>query len=135
MLSNRLSFLIHFISIDPGSSAALFASNMEPIKDFAKLLKPHPDNSQILLRTGPDEKALERIQKILEPIGIYVVRCDGIGEENPEWLLLQLSSRDMREAALKLSEAGFESVRGLNAKRSLKATSDRDRPLKEKIQN
>lgn len=90
---------------------------METMEDFAQSLSPHQDNAQILLEAEPNEEDSRRIQKILEPIGIDVVRCERISEEKPEWLLLQLSSKDMREAALKLSEAGFKQVRGVNAKR------------------
>ena len=88
---------------------------MDTIEDFAHSLVPHPDRAQILLEAGSQEDSLDRIREVLSSMGIDVVHHEIIHKGDTELLLVHLSSGDMREAVLKITEAGFTRVKGVNA--------------------
>ena len=88
---------------------------MNTFDQYAETLHPKPKNAQILLEVNPGKHSRDALVHVLKMAGVEVEQYDVVREGDPEWLLISLSSADMREAVLKLSEAGFNHVRGINA--------------------
>ncbi len=82
--------------------------------DLAESLEVHPSKSQILIEVRPVECTLEKALVILEDLNIHQVQYQVLQKGNPSCILFFLSNEDMREAVLKLTEAGFTRVKGIN---------------------
>jgi hypothetical protein len=82
--------------------------------ELAASLKPHPSKAQILIEIDHSGKTLEYALDVLETAGLTSIERDVLLKGNSEWALIVLSSDDMRDAALRLSEAGFTKVKGIN---------------------
>ena len=89
---------------------------MDPIDEIFRSLQPHPSKAQILLEVEDGEKTLEKALAILETNGVQPVEYDFIRKGDPSFVIFYLSTNDMREAVLKLTEAGFTSLKGINSK-------------------
>jgi hypothetical protein len=89
---------------------------LDSFEEHAVLLQPNPCNAQILLELDAQGGTLEEALRILKTAGVETVRYAVIRREFPMEVLIQLSSRDMRGAVLRLSEAGFPKVKGINAR-------------------
>jgi len=79
-------------------------------------LQPHPSKAQILLEIEDEGKTLENALGILEANGVQLIEYDFIRKGDPSFVIFYLSTNDMREAVLKLTEAGFTSLKGINSK-------------------
>lgn len=77
-------------------------------------MEVHPYKSQILIEAGPGERTLEKALAILEELNIHQVQYQILEEGAPPCILLLFSDKDMREAAFRLTEAGFTRVKGIN---------------------
>lgn len=89
---------------------------MEFYKDLVESFVPHPTNAQIFFEIDENHMTLEQAQSILKGVGLKTLQCRIIEKDDSDWALLLISSDDMREATLKLSEAGFAKVLGINPK-------------------
>ena len=79
-------------------------------------MQAKPCHAQILLELDEQGGTLEEALRILKTAGFEMMRYVVIRKEFPVEVLIQLSSRDMRGAVLRLSEAGFPKVKGINAR-------------------
>ena len=61
-------------------------------------------------------KTLEKAVGILKAHEAHPIEFDVLRKGNPSFVLFYLSSNDMREAVLKLTEAGFTRLKGVNQK-------------------
>jgi len=87
---------------------------LDKFDEFAELLNPHPTEAQILLEVNDDGQTLQSVLKILKSVCIHPIQHNVFRKEYPACILVFLSSEDMRQATLKLSEAGFTKVKGIN---------------------
>ena len=89
---------------------------MSTFDDIAQSLKAHPYKAQILLELKNDGKSLEKALGILESAGMGIPDYTILQDIPTRLILFSLSSEDMREAVLKLIEAGFTQLKGINPK-------------------
>ena len=87
---------------------------MALFEEYASNLSPHPSKARILLEVNSEGQSLERALNILRGLGIHRIRVDRVKKKPPELVVLLLSTDDMREAVLRLSEAGFLRLKGVN---------------------
>ena len=90
---------------------------MDSFDEISQSLKPHPSRAQILMELEAEGKTLEKALGILKAIGVQPIHYDILRKGNPSCVLFYLSTKDMREAVLKLTEAGFTRLKGVNQKR------------------
>jgi hypothetical protein len=90
---------------------------MDTFEEFSQSIKAHPSRAQILLELEAEGKTLEKAVGILKALGVQPIHYDVLRKGNPSCVLFYLSTRDMREAVLKLTEAGFTRLKGVNPKR------------------
>jgi hypothetical protein len=92
------------------------AEAVDTFEEHARLLRPKPRHAQILLELDEDDgKTLNNALGVLKRAGVEPFRFEPLQGDVPVRVLIELSSRDMREAVLRLSEAGFYKVMGINA--------------------
>ncbi len=82
---------------------------------LSEKLVAHPSKSQILVEVASQGNTLERALHILEKVDMKPIHQEHIKRGGPECVLMLLPSEDMKEAVLKLTEAGFTKVKGINA--------------------
>ena len=82
--------------------------------EFTELLNPHPTKAQILLEVNEEGETLENALKVLKTACIHPIQYNVFRKEYPSCILVFLSSEDMTQATLKLSEAGFAKIKGIN---------------------
>ena len=90
---------------------------MESFDEFAASLRPQPSNAQVLIEVRTEGGDLDRALDVLKSAGFFHLRYEIVREEIPQWILIVLTSGDMRSAVLKLIEAGFHNLKGINAKK------------------
>jgi hypothetical protein len=88
---------------------------LDTFEEHARLLRPKPRHAQILLEVDGDGETLDKALKVLERAGVEPFRFEPLQKDLPSRVLIELSSHDMREAVLRLTEAGFCKIRGVNA--------------------
>ena len=88
---------------------------MDTFEEDARLLRPDPRHAQILLELNEVGETLDKALGVLKRAGVAPLRFAPIQGKVPVRVLVTLPSRDMREAVLRLSEAGFSRVKGINA--------------------
>jgi len=89
---------------------------VDPFDKMCQSLQPHPSKAQILLEIEDEGKTLENALGILEANGVRLIEYDFIRKGDPSFVIFYLSTNGMREAVLKLTEAGFTSLKGINSK-------------------
>ena len=89
---------------------------MDPIDEIFRSLQSHPSKAQILLGVEDEGKTLEKALGILEANEVQTIEYDFIRKGDPSFVLFYLSTNDMREIVLKLTEAGFTSLRAVSSK-------------------
>ena len=89
---------------------------MEPIDEIFRSLQPHPSKAQILLEVEDEGKNLEKALGILEANGVQRIEYYFIRKGDPSFVIFYLSTNDMRGAALKLTEAGFNRLKAVSSK-------------------
>jgi hypothetical protein len=87
---------------------------LDSFDSISQTIKVHSHKAQILLEVKAEGETLEKALSILKDSGIPSVKYDVLREEYPLIILIFLSSDDMREAVLKLMEAGFTQLKGIN---------------------
>ena len=75
-------------------------------------IEPEESHAQLLVQGNSASAQFETVKKVIENIGITVLEIEQIA---PAFTLLKLSSRDMREIALRLTQKGVFNFRGINA--------------------
>lgn len=77
----------------------------------------HLFKSQILIEVEAEGQTLKKALSILYSMGLSPVEYDVLSEKFPtSVVLISLSTTDMREGVLKLTEAGFTRLKGINPK-------------------
>jgi len=89
---------------------------VDPLAEISQTLKPHPSKAQILLEVEDEEKTLEKALGILETNGVKPIEYDFMRKGDPSFVLFYLSTNDMREAILNLTEAGFTRLKAVSSK-------------------
>ena len=89
---------------------------MDPLEEISQTLKPHPSKAQILLEVEDEGKNVEKALRILADNGIQQIEYDFIRKGDPSFVILYLSTNDMRGAALNLTEAGFTRLKAVSSK-------------------
>jgi hypothetical protein len=87
---------------------------MDNFEEFAQSMEPHPTKAQIMIALENSVDTVNTALALLENEGgklEYKVHQKSQGI----WLHVFISSLEMQDAVLKLSEAGFIRVRGLSA--------------------
>ncbi len=88
---------------------------MATFEEQARLMRPKSGHAQILLELDGARQTLEKALRVLRAAGAEPLSPIPFGEGVSPRVLIELSSRDMREAVFRLSEAGFVKVKGINA--------------------
>ncbi len=81
---------------------------------YAKSLMPHPVKAKILLEDIKGEDLFKAL-KLLKKTGLSDIRYQILRDGHPKLILLFLPTKDMRTAVLRLTEAGFQVLKGINA--------------------
>ena len=89
---------------------------MDPIDEIFRSLQSNPSKAQILLEVEDEGKTLEKSLGILEANGVQPIEYDFIRKGDPSFVLFYISTNDMREAVLKLTEAGFTRLKAVSSK-------------------
>jgi len=89
---------------------------MDSFDEISESLKPHPSRAQILMELEAEGETLEKAVGILKAHEAYPIEYDVLRKGNPSFVLFYLSSNDMREAVLKLTESGFTRLKGVDQK-------------------
>lgn len=76
-------------------------------------LSPHPSKARILIEIN-DKPGLETALNVLQNMGLDNVEHFIPWQEHPDRVLLHVDIEDVKEAVLRLSEAGFNRVKGIN---------------------
>jgi len=87
---------------------------MDTFDEFSQSLKAHPSKAQIVLEWQNEEQMLEKAMEILKALGIHPIHYNVLTKGNCSRVLFYLPIKDIREAALKLTEAGFTKLKGIN---------------------
>ncbi len=82
---------------------------------LSETLAAHPSNSQILVEVQAQGNTLERALIILAELDMKPISQEIVKEDASACILMLLPNEDMNEAVLKLTEAGFTKVKGINA--------------------
>ncbi len=98
---------------------------MEIYEDLFESFEPHPSNAQIFFEIDENQMTPKEAQSILESVGLKMLHCRVLRKKEKDWALILISSNDMREATLKLTEAGFKKVLGINPKPNTMCTESR----------
>jgi hypothetical protein len=88
---------------------------VNPFDEISQSLQAHPIKAQILLEVADEGNTLEEALGILEAHGDQPIEYEVIRKEDPSLVLFFLSSIDMRGAVLKLTEAGFAKLKGVDS--------------------
>jgi hypothetical protein len=78
---------------------------------FNHEVKADKHHSQILIKVTNSSKTFKEAKKIIEDLGIHIIKTERL---KSNWTLLKLDVKDMRDVALKLTEHGFF-IKGINA--------------------
>lgn len=97
---------------------------MDLFDEMSQSLQAHPSKTQILLEVEDEKNTLELALGILKTHGIHPIEYDVIQEGNPSLVLFYLSTSNMIGVVLKLTEAGFVRVKGVD---SIKGVRSRNR--------
>jgi hypothetical protein len=82
------------------------------LEELNQEVKADRTHAQILIKITPSSKALEEAKRIIEDSGVHIIETKHLSTNH--WILLRLDVKDMRDAALKLTEHGFV-IKGINA--------------------
>ena len=74
-------------------------------------IKADKTYSQIFINMSNSPVLFREVKEIVEGLDVHIIEAKTI---SPEWTLLKLDVKDMREVALKLTEQGFL-IKGINA--------------------
>ena len=93
-----------------------FGIAVDPFDEISRSLQAHPSKAQILLEVEDEGKTLEDALRFLKGLGIQSIEYEVILKGDHSIVLFYLSANDMRSTVLKLTEAGFARIKGINAK-------------------
>jgi hypothetical protein len=93
----------------------------ETLEEVGHEIKADRGHAQILLRITDSSKFDAEAERIVEDLGIHIIEKSYL---STQWILFKLDVRDMRNAALKLTEHGFV-IKGINALPEERISSNR----------
>ncbi len=88
---------------------------MHPFEEIWRSLKAHPSEAQILLKLDDEEGTFEEALEILQGKEGRQIKHEFISEGNFSFVLFYLPSDDMRGAVLRLTQAGFTRLKGMDS--------------------
>ena len=91
---------------------------MDPFEEISQSLQAHPSKAQILMEVKDEGNTLESALGILKAHGVQPIEYEVIRKADPSFVLFHLSTNDMKEAVLKLTEAGFVRLKGVDSIKS-----------------
>jgi hypothetical protein len=89
---------------------------MHPFEEIWRSLKTHPSKAQILLELDGEEGTFEKALEILQDKGGQQIKHKFISEGNSSFVLFYLPGDDLRGAVLRLTQAGFISLKGMDSR-------------------
>jgi hypothetical protein len=81
-------------------------------EEFDSKIESDKVHAQVLIEISTHSKTYEEAKKIIEDSGINITKVKHLSSN---WVLFELDVKDMRDIALKLTENGFENIKGINA--------------------
>jgi hypothetical protein len=93
---------------------------VDQFDEIAQSLHAHPSKAQILLEIEDEGSTLDEVLGILEAHVDQPIEYEVIRKGNPSLVLFYLSTNNMREAVLKLTEAGFVRLKGVDSIKGVK---------------
>jgi hypothetical protein len=81
------------------------------LEELNQRIKADKTYSQIFIHIAHSSKLLVEAKKTVEALGVRIIQVKHL---TPNWTLLKLGTKDMRDVALKLTEQGFL-IKGINA--------------------
>jgi len=81
------------------------------LEELNEEIKADKTYSQIFINMSNSPILLREAKEIVEGLGVHIIEAKTI---SPDWTLLKLDVKDMRDIALKLTEQGFL-IKGINA--------------------
>ena len=91
-------------------------NNKDSFDCLSEKMAAHPSGSQILVEVHNDGNTLEKALDVLAEAKMTPLQHQEVKSGDPACILMLLPNEDMKEAVLKLWEAGFSKVKGINAK-------------------
>ena len=91
---------------------------LDAFNTFSQSLRPLPSKAQIILQVLDEGPTVDCALELLKSAGIENIHYDYLRKSDPFLVVLYLSTEDMREAVLKLTEAGFPRLKAINQKHS-----------------
>jgi hypothetical protein len=83
----------------------------EKNEELSPEIKADERYAQILIKIPHPFTSMMEVKRIIEDLDIRIIKKVQL---SPFWVLIKLNVKDMRDAALKLTEHGF-TVKGINA--------------------
>ena len=96
---------------------------MDPFEKISQSLKAHESKAQILLEVEDEGKTLKEALDVLKAHGVHPIEYDVIQKGNSSFVLFYLLDNDMRVAVLKLTEAGYSRLKGLDSMNEVRPRS------------
>jgi hypothetical protein len=87
---------------------------MHPFEEIWRSLKAHPSEAQILLQLDGEEGTFEKALEVLQDKGSRQIKYEFISEGSSSFVLFYLPGDDLRGAVLRLTQAGFTRLKGMN---------------------
>ena len=87
---------------------------LDTFDTFSQSLRPHPSKAQIILQLRTGGPTLDCALEVLRSVGIQEIQYDYLHKGDPFLVVIYISTKDMREAVLKLTEAGFNRLNAIN---------------------
>jgi hypothetical protein len=92
---------------------------MDIFYEISQSLHAHPSKAQILLEIEDEGNTLEEALGILKAHEVQPIEYELIRKGDPSLVLFYLSTNDMRDAILKLTEAGFSKLKGMDSRKEV----------------
>jgi hypothetical protein len=90
---------------------------MDQFDEIAQSLQADASKAQILLEIENEGNTLDEALEILEAHGGQPIEYEVIRKGDPSLVIFYLSTDDMRDAILKLTESGFAKLKGMDTRK------------------
>lgn len=88
---------------------------METIDHIFQSIKPLTSYAQIIIELEPGNPAVEQIQEVLGATCVELKEYPALQERDSTFLKILMPARELQQAILLLTEAGFSKIMGLDA--------------------
>ena len=82
------------------------------LESYSRQIELDKNHAQVLIEVGSEVNTIEKARKIIEEIGVRIIQTQTL---SPQWILVKLDVKDMRDVVLKLTQNGFLKIEGYNA--------------------